>query len=337
MHRNQLRSPLTLLAVLILVFVAVAPVVALGNSVCEIVVQPGDSLYKLAQKFKTTVFEIVRENDLTNSNLIIAGKPLNIPIGIGAEEVCPPGSSTSGGSSTTTAATTSGTTTTATTSSTAANTTTTAESTNAGQFNIEIGSALYSGDGTRVEFPVTVHNISVSPAIAGGKYTPLREDGYPGSVTLAKSFHGDFETPLVGTALLWQVIVHTSDGLTHLATVGCQFIEHVFAEGDEPLERDEFGTWLRSFHYEINLYDGWWDCGNTYRVNPEDILPGTSASSVLHVYLANPHYLALEGRSVGDPYPKRHVTQLDFTLFTPSGGIAGKETVFVDPAATAGQ
>lgn len=333
MHRYQFRSSLTLLAVLILIFVAVAPVGAVGDAFCIVVIQPGDTLSSLARKFKTSVFEIVRDNNLTNENLIIAGTVLNIRIGIGAEEQCPAGSLSSGGSSTTTSSTT----TTATTSTTATISTSTAESTNAGLFNIEVGSALYSGDGTRVEFNVTVHNISVSPAIAGGKYTPLREDGYPESVTLAKSFHGDFETPLVGKALLWQVIAHLSDGSTHLATVGCVFIEHVFAEGDEPLERDEFGTWLSSFHYEINLYDGWWDCGNTYRVNPEDILPGTSASSVLHVYLVNPHYLALEGRSVGDPYPKRFVTKLVFTLLTPDGSIVVEDFVVnVDAPAAAG-
>ncbi len=98
------------------------------------------------------------------------------------------------------------------------------------------------------------------------------------------------------------------------------------------MERDEFGTVLRVYYYEINLYDGWFDCGNVFRVNPEDIAPGTSGSSVLIIYLVNPHYLALEGRSVGDPYPLRHVTQLDFTLYRPDGSIVVENYVVkVDP------
>ena len=330
MHRNQLRSLLTLLVALVLVFVVVAPVDAAGDAFCVVVVKLGDTLTGLANEFNTSVFLIVRENELPNENLILPGTVLKIRIGIGAEGQCPTDSSSSGDSSTTTTAITSSTATTSTTA------TTTAQNTNAGKFNIVVSSPLYSYGGTQVEIAVTVHNISVTPSIAGGKETAVQEDGYRKDMTLAKASHDHFETPLFGDALIWQAIVHTSDGRSHTLGVGCQFIEHVYREGIEPLTRDEDGTILTAYYYEVNLYDGWFDCGNVYRVNPEDIAPGTSGSSVLTIYLVNPHYLALEGRGVGDPSPLRYVTQLDFTLFTPSGTVAGTQTVLVDPPQTAG-
>ncbi len=145
MHRNQLRSLLTLLVALVLVFVVVAPVGAAGDTFCVVVVKPGDTLTGLANKFKTSVFVIVRDNALTNQNLIFVGTELKIRIGIGAEGQCSADSSSSGdsASTTTTSSTTSSISTTATT-------TTTADSTNTDQVIIEVGSALYSQDGTQV-------------------------------------------------------------------------------------------------------------------------------------------------------------------------------------------
>lgn len=323
MPRYILRRLLTVLAVFGLILIPIASTAAQANN-CQITVQPGDTIFGLARRFNTSTSLIVRVNNLANPNLIRAGDELLVPIGIDAEDECPSAAAATNASQRPT---------------TGATGATAATAASAGAFTIEIGDPLYSGDGSSVEIPVTVHNQSVSPAIAGGKYnTDQKEDGNFEDVTLVKSLHGDFETPIPNNALLWQANVHTSDGQTHLATVGCRFIEHVFAEGDEPLERDQFGNWLRSFHYEINLYDGWFDCGNTYRVNPENIAPGASASSVLNIYLINPHFLEATGERIGQPYPERYVTQLDFTLFTPTGAVAGTQSLAVPlPQTAAGQ
>jgi murein DD-endopeptidase MepM/ murein hydrolase activator NlpD len=262
------------------------------------VVQPGDTIYKIARKFGVSPAAIIRANNLSNPDKIFPGQTLIIPTGATATSApaSVPAGPTGSGSG----------------------------------FTVTVGSPIYSGDGRVVDIPLTVHNQSVSPAIAGGKFTSDRKpDGKYEDVALLKALHGTFETPLTGTALLWQANVHLSDGSTHFMTVGCRFIEHVFAQGDEPLERTPEGVWLKSFHYEINLFDGWFDCGNTYRLNPKDIAPGTSGSSVLTVYLVNPHNIAVDGKVVGAPYPGRKVTGLDLTVFTPTGGKVGTASVAV--------
>ncbi len=259
-------------------------------------VQPGDTIYKIARNFGVSPSAIIAANDLSNPGLIRPGQVLTIPGGTTTTSTASPASSSASGAG----------------------------------FSVTAGSPIYAGDGRVIDIPLTIYNQSVSPAIAGGKYTSDRKpDGKYEDVALLKAQHGAFEIPLVGTALLWQANVHLSDGMTHLMTAGCRFIEHVFAQGDEPLERTPEGVWLRSFHYEINVYDGWFDCGNTYRINPKDIAPGTSGSSVLTVYLVNPHNIATDGKVVGTPYPGRKVTSLDITVFNPTGGTVGTVSVAV--------
>ncbi len=288
-----MRKILIVSLLFILLVVNVAPAFADTSYV----VQPGDSVYKIARKFGVSPTAIIKANNLSDANKIFPGQTLIIPSGVttAAPASSPTGAAGSGGG-----------------------------------FTVTIGTPIYAGDGRVVDIPLTVHNQSVSPAIAGGKYTSDRKpDGLYEDVALLKAEHGTFEKPLPGTALLWQANVQLSDGTTHLTTVGCRFIEHVFAQGDEPLERTPEGVWLKSFHYEINLYEGWFDCGNTYRVNSKDIAPGTSGASVLTVYLVNPHNIAVDGKVVGAAYPARKVTSLDITVFTPTGGKVGTVSVAV--------
>jgi hypothetical protein len=195
-------------------------------------------------------------------------------------------------------------------------------------FSVTAGSPIYAGDGRVVDIPITVTNQSITPEIAGGRYTTHQKpDGLYEDMALAKASHGTFETPQFGDSLVWRANVHLSDGSVHTLGVGCIFIEHVFAQGDEPLDRAPDGTWLEWFHYEVNLYDGWFDCGNTYRVNPPNVLPGQSGTSNLRIYLVNPHNLAVDGSVVGTPYPGRTVTSLDITVFRQAGSVVGTVTV----------
>ncbi|MFV9511109.1 LysM peptidoglycan-binding domain-containing protein [Tepidibacillus sp. LV47] len=44
------------------------------------IVQPGDNLWSIAQRFGTTPEAIMRANGITNPNLIYVGQPLFIPV-----------------------------------------------------------------------------------------------------------------------------------------------------------------------------------------------------------------------------------------------------------------
>lgn len=295
--RTKTTSSVLLLIVLAL---AVSPVLAQDGGDFYIV-QPGDNLYRIAKKFDTTVEALMAANNITDPNHIVVGQRLVIPTGTGQPAAGAATTSTTGAAS-------------------------------ASSWAVEAGKPIYSGDGHVIDIPVTIHNNSVSPEIAGGKWTStLKPDGLYEDMALAKAAHGDFEQPLLGNSLVWQAVVHTSDGKTHLAAAGCIFIEHVFAQGDEPLDRAPDGTWLKWFHYEVNLFDGWFDCGNTYRINPANIKPGASGKSLLRVYLVNPHNKALYNQVVGTPYPLRTVTSLDVTVFKQDGAKVGTQSVTVSP------
>jgi len=56
----------------------------------QYVVQPGDTLYTIAQKFGTTIDAIVRANNITNPNLIFVGQVLTIPTGTVPPPTPPP-------------------------------------------------------------------------------------------------------------------------------------------------------------------------------------------------------------------------------------------------------
>jgi LysM repeat protein len=295
-----MRKSVFILLIVLLAALA-APVVAAPARDTTYTVRPGDTLFRIARLHGTTVAAIVAANDLSNPNLIIPGQVLVIPTGDGplaaqpAAPAAPAAQPIAGGS--------------------------------AAGFTATVGTPVYSGDGQVVDIPITVTNLSVSPAIAGGKYTShLKPDGNYEDMALAKAAHGTFETPLFGNSTVWQANVHLSDGSTHMLGVGCVFVEHVHAEGDEPLTRTPQGVWLTWYHYTIDLPDGWFDCGNTYRVNPASVAPGASATSNLRVYLVNPHFKATTGELVGTAYPGRAVTGLDVTVFKQDGTPVG--TVF---------
>jgi LysM repeat protein len=59
-------------------FVVVSPCPP-GTSMRVIVVQPGDTLWKLSRQFGTTIEEIVKLNNIENPDLIFPGQRLRIP------------------------------------------------------------------------------------------------------------------------------------------------------------------------------------------------------------------------------------------------------------------
>jgi LysM repeat protein len=297
-----MRKTLVIGLVLLLLAVTALPAVAAPARDTTYVVQPGDTLYRIALRFGTTINAIVQANNLSDPNRIFVGQVLTIPTDGPAAPLAVP----------------------------AAPAAPAAPSGQGPGFTVTAGKPIYSGDGRVVDIPITVTNLSVTPEIAGGKYTStLKPDGNYEDMALAKAAHGVFETPLFGNGLVWQAVVHLSDGSTHTLGVGCIFMEHVHAEGDEPLDRAPDGTWLKWYHYTIDLPDGWFDCGNTYRVNPPNIKPGASGSSNLQVYLVNPHNVATDGSIVGTPYPGRTVTSLDVTVFKQNGTVVGTVSVAV--------
>lgn len=320
MHRRNLIS----IILAIVLMMSVTPAIA-QQSGEQYVVQPGDTLYDIAIRFGTSIRAIVDANELTNPDLIFAGDTLIIPTFRTSSNPAPAAPAPAAPAPASSAPT-------AGTGSSAPGATGELISPPAGSpgtsgaWALEVGTPIYAGDGYVVDIPITIHNTGVTPAIAGGKYTAtLKPDGNYEDAALMKSQHGDFEQPLVGNALMWQAVVHMSDGSSHFMTVGCEFIEHVFAEGWEPLKRDKEGNWLEVFYYQINLYDGWFDCGNTLRINPPNIEPGTSGSSVLKVYFINPHKRTY-GEISGSPYPNRWVTQVDVTVFRQDGSLVGTQS-----------
>ena len=56
----------------------------------QYVVQPGDTLFTIAQKFGTTIDAIVRANNITNPDVIFVGQVLTIPTGITPPAPAPP-------------------------------------------------------------------------------------------------------------------------------------------------------------------------------------------------------------------------------------------------------
>ena len=296
-----MRKTLVIGLVLLMLAVTVVPALAAPARDTTYVVKPGDTLYKIARLFGTTVSAIVEANDISNPSLIVPGQVLIIPTDGTAAPLTSPAALPAPASP---------------------------SGLGAG-FTVVAGQPIHSGDGRVIDIPLTVTNLSVTPEIAGGKYTSQQKpDGLYEDMALAKTAHGVFETPQLGNGLVWQAVVHLSDGSTHTLGVGCIFFEDIHAEGDEPLDRAPDGTWLKWFHYEIDLHDGWFDCGNTYRVNPPNIAPGASGSSNLRVYLVNPHNAAA-GQIVGAPYPGRTVTILDVTVFKQSGAVVGTVPVAV--------
>jgi hypothetical protein len=165
----------------------------------------------------------------------------------------------------------------------------------------------------------------VAENVAGGKYLPpgQRPPPEPHWITLLRAAQGPIVYPiLTENEPLWHAIVYTSDGLIGSAYAGCVYRESVYAEGDEPISRVD-NIW---FHWDITLVGGWFDCGNEYRVKPEDLKIGQSATVPLTFYTLSPRQWPYDGLPPRHP---RKITRIDLELFTPSGrslGIVASQT-----------
>jgi len=157
-----------------------------------------------------------------------------------------------------------------------------------------------------------VANINVTPAVAGGRYYVERNpDGGLRWVTLLGAAHGTIPYPQVTTELLWHATVSTGDGLVFPAYAGCIYRETVHAEGFEPTGP------TTGFYWEQTLYGGWFDCGNEYRVLPDDFAPGQSASAPLTMYLIHPRQWEVVSEL------SRRVTHIDLEVFDSLGRSLG--------------
>jgi LysM repeat protein len=273
------------------------------------IVGPEDTLYAIAHSVGRTVAAMATYNGLENPNLIVNGTQLRIPpadymppetpvisttvtVEEEEEETTPP-------------------------------TTLTAPPANISSAGVTVtfDPILYAGDGRMAEVVIHVTNNSVEPAVASGRFHINRDpiDGGLRWVTLIGAVQDTIPYPEVHDEPLWHATVYTDDGLEFPAYAGCIYREGVWAEGDEPLDR-RLGIW---FHWTMELEGGWFDCGNEYRVLPEDIEPGESASTPLEIYLVHPR----DWNTV--MFGTRTITRIDLELFDTDGhslGIVHSET-----------
>ncbi len=97
-QRNGLTNPGLIYVGQRLIVPADAPIITptatpvpIGNAPVVHVVQPGETLFRIALQYNTTVWSIVSANQLENSSLIYAGQRLIIPTGEAALQGAPPG------------------------------------------------------------------------------------------------------------------------------------------------------------------------------------------------------------------------------------------------------
>jgi LysM repeat protein len=278
-------------------------------------VGPEDTLYAISRTVGRTVAQMAAYNGLENPNLIYDGTQLRVP----PADYVPPGTTEPPAGSTTatgeeeeeeeeTSAPVTGL------------TPPPAVISNSG-VTVTFDPILYAGDGRMAEVMIHVTNNSVEPAVAGGLFHINRDpvDGGLRWVTLLGAIQDTIPYPEIQDEPLWHATVYTDDGLEFPAYAGCIYREGVFAEGDEPLDR-RLGIW---FHWTMELEGGWFDCGNEYRVKPEDIEPGESGSAPLQIYLVHPR--DFNTVMFGD----RTITRIDLELFDTNGqslGIVHSET-----------
>lgn len=289
MKRFVVASLIMLVAVLVPTTLALADSTAADCADGQWVVEPNQTLGFIAYTCGTTVSALVQANGLQNPNLINPGQVLIIPTGGQPNPPAPPPPAPGNPPAQPPAG--------------------------SGAVTVTWGAPLYAGDGKVVEIPLTVTNNSVRPAVAGGRHPlghgPGTPDG-PYWVTLRSAVHAQIPYPDTDPGdLLWAATVTTDDGLTFPAYVGCHYLETVYAQGDEPLDRGK-GIW---FHWEVTLPGGWFDCGNSYQVKPPDLLPGQSGASVLTVYLVHPRDNVASST--------RRVTHVNLEVFTTEGASLG--------------
>jgi len=256
------------------------------------VVGPEDTLYGIARAVGRTVEAMTAYNNLENPNIIIDYTELRVP----PADYMP-------GTTVTTTTTTTGT------------GLTPAPVVSASGVTVTFDPILYAGDGRMAEVMIHVTNNDVEPAVAGGRFhiNPDPIDGGVRWVTLLGAIQDTIPYPEIQDEPLWHATVYTDDGLEFPAYAGCIYRETVFAEGDEPLDR-RLNIW---FHWTMFLEGGWFDCGNQYRVKPEDIEPGETGSAPLQIYLVHPR--DFDTVMFGD----RTITRIDLELFDTTGQSLG--------------
>lgn len=173
---------------------------------------------------------------------------------------------------------------------------------------VEFGSPVYYEDGRMAVVFITVWNQGVTPAIEGGQhyFTP-NPDGGLQWVTLIGVLHDELPVALVDEAPLWRANVTFTDGETWPFYAGCIYMEELHHKGWEPTGPNT------GFEWEVHHKGGIFDCGNAYRVKPEDIPPGGVGSVPLTVYLQHPRQWE------SDPPPDRRIQQITLGLWRSDG------------------
>ncbi len=176
--------------------------------------------------------------------------------------------------------------------------------------NLEVrfGDLIPINDGRAATIDITVINTNVKPAIEGGlHYFEPNPDGGLQWVTLLGVTHDIVPLAQIGKAPLWKATVTTTDGKVWDFYAGCVYLEEVNYTGYEPTGPDS------GFHWDVNWTGGFYDCGNAYHVKPNDIVPGSSATVPLTIYLQHPRVWDAE------PPPARRVARIDLSLWRSDG------------------
>lgn len=285
-------------------------------------VQQEDTLYSIARAVGSTVAAMAAYNGIENPNLIVNGTQLQIPPADYAPPEGPVTVSPTEAADTTEEETEAEDVEGEEEEETPTPATTTVSppppaNISASGVTVTFDPILYSGDRRYATVMINVTNNSIDPAIAGGRYHVERDpvEGALQWVTLVGAVHDIIPYPEVHDEPLWHATVYYDDGLVFPAYAGCQYIETVYAEGDEPLDR-RLDIW---FHWEMILYDGWFDCGNTYQVKPEDLLPGDSASVPLNILMEHPRDRDWNATIFG----VRNISRIDLELFDSNGNSLG--------------
>jgi len=304
MIRKIVFAMLIVLVALIPVGIAMADYTAEDCADGQWEVRPGQTVYQIAFICSVQPDALIAYNNLANPNLINTGQILLIPPpDFSAGDAAPPPASTTPESA-----------------EPAATPVPTASpppaaTNNTGAVTVEIGVPSYSGDGRVAAVNISVTNNSVEPAVAGGRYysTPPGDNDAPYWVTLIGAVHAPNPYPEVHNEPLWHATVYLDNGVVFPAYAGCLYNETIFAQGDEPLSRAE-NIW---FHWETTLDGGWFDCGNSYQVKPEDLEPGQSGSAPLTVYMIHPRLY----NEV--PFVETKITRIDVEIFDTNGNSLG--------------
>jgi LysM repeat protein len=218
-------------------------------------VQSGENLFRIALRYGTTINALAAYNGLSDPRRIEPGQVLVVPL---TDEAAPPAVEAAAPEEPMVVS--------------------------PGGIAVQIGEPVYGGDGRAAEVPITVSNQSLTPAVAGGRYyIATNLDGNRRWITLLRAAHQEVPVPILAEPTpLWHAVVTLTDGMTFDAYAGCVYEETIYAEGDEPNAPGG------SFHWTATLEDGWFDCGNSYQVKPEDLAPGQSATVPLTVYIMHP-------------------------------------------------